>query len=347
MGISNEHQLKFNSIKGAKKLLEAVEKRFDRNAATKKTQRNLLKQQYKNFAALSSKMLDQTFDKLQKLVKPEVALKPNPKPSIPYPSSSKSDNPTPSDPIIASSSPSSTSFEGSDYILEEIETFLPTPDDLSTLDDDFDLEGDVALIEKLLNEDPYSDLPPMKNEDLKQADVTMTKPSTEEPPKLELKDLPSDLEYAFLEESDKLPVIIFKELEDEEKTALLMVLRSHKRAIVWKIFDIKGIDPCFCTHKILIEDDFKPTIQNQRRVNPNIHEVIKKEVIKLLDTRLIYPISDSLWVSPVHCVPKKDGMTVVENEDNELIPTRLVTGWRVCIDYQKLNDATPIDHFPL
>ncbi|GJS31521.1 reverse transcriptase domain-containing protein [Tanacetum coccineum] len=96
-----------------------------------------------------------------------------------------------------------------------------------------------------------------------------------------------------------------------------------------------------------MEDDFKPAIQHQRKVNPKIHKVIKKEVIKLLDAGLIYPISDSPWVSLVHCVPKKGGMTVVENEDNELIPTRLVTGWRVCIDYCKLNDATRKDHFLL
>ncbi|GKD20578.1 hypothetical protein Tco_1222281 [Tanacetum coccineum] len=96
-----------------------------------------------------------------------------------------------------------------------------------------------------------------------------------------------------------------------------------------------------------MEDDFKPAVQHQRRVNPKTHEVIKKEVIKLLDAGLIYPISDSPWVSPVHCVPKKGGMTVVTNEDNKLIPTRLVTGWRVCIDYRKLNDDTRKDHFPL
>ncbi|GKB49985.1 hypothetical protein Tco_0900738 [Tanacetum coccineum] len=121
--------------------------------------------------------------------------------------SSTSGNPTPSDPIIASSSPSLTPFEGGDFILEEIETFLRTPDELSNLDDDYyDTEGYILYLEKLLNEDPSPNLPPMKNGDLKQVDVTMTKPSIEEPPELELKDLPSHLEYAFLEGTDKLPV---------------------------------------------------------------------------------------------------------------------------------------------
>ncbi|GJU45489.1 reverse transcriptase domain-containing protein [Tanacetum coccineum] len=216
---------------------------------------------------------------------------------------------------------------------------------ISGIDDaNCDPEGDLLLLEKYLNNDPISSLPPS---DQKFEELKTVESSSDEPPELELKDLPPHLEYAFLEGTDRLPVIIAKGLKDEDKTALLKVLRSHKHAIAWKISDIKGIDPQFCTHKILMEEDAKPTVQHQRRVNPKIHEVIKQEVIKLLDAGLIYPISDSPWVSPVHCVPKKGGMTVVTNEENELIPTRLVTGWRVCIDYRKLNDATRKDHFPL
>ncbi|GJV01272.1 reverse transcriptase domain-containing protein [Tanacetum coccineum] len=182
---------------------------------------------------------------------------------------------------------------------------------------------------------------------LKVCEAKNDKSSIDEPPEVELKDLPPHLEYAFLEGDDKLPVIIAKDLSVEEKAALIKVLKSHKRAIAWKLSDIKGINLEFCTHKILMEEDYKPAVQHQRRVNPKIHDVIKKEVEKLLDAGLIYPISDSPWVSPVHCVPKKGGFTVVENDENELIPTRLVTGWRVCIDYRKLNEATRKDHFPL
>nr|GEU33415.1 reverse transcriptase domain-containing protein [Tanacetum cinerariifolium] len=183
--------------------------------------------------------------------------------------------------------------------------------------------------------------------ELKICEAKTDKSSIDEPLEVELKDLPPHLEYTFLEGDDKLPVIIAKDLSVEEKTALITVLKSQKRAIAWKLSDIKGIDPEFCILKILMEEDFKPAVQYQRRVNPKIHNVIKNEVLKLFDAGFIYPISDSPWVSPVHCVPKKDGFTIVENEKNELILTRLVTGWRVCIDYRKLNEATCKDHFSL
>ncbi|GJS35255.1 reverse transcriptase domain-containing protein [Tanacetum coccineum] len=246
---------------------------------------------------------------------------------------------------FSSGNPTSTSEPfTSEFTLEEIDAFLYDKSiSLESDHDDCDPEEDIYVLEQLLNDDPFQ-LPLM---DLKQSEVTEAKSSIEEPPDLELKDLPSHLEYAFLEENDKLPVIIAKGLKNDQKEALINVLKSHKRAIAWKITDIKGIDPRFCTHKILMEDDCKPSVQSQRRVNPKIHEVIKKEVIKLLDAGMIYPISDSPWVSPIHCVPKKGGMTVVANEENELIPTCLVTGWRVCIDYRKLNEATRKDHFPL
>ncbi|GJR99769.1 reverse transcriptase domain-containing protein [Tanacetum coccineum] len=100
----------------------------------------------------------------------------------------------------------------------------------------------------------------------------------------------------------------------EEKEQLLKVLKSHKRSIAWKIFDIRGIDLNFCTHKILMEDDFKLAIQHQRRVNTKIHEVIKAEDIKLLDAGLIYPISDSPWVSPIHIVPKKGDVRAIRRK---------------------------------
>ncbi|GJW55185.1 DNA-directed DNA polymerase [Tanacetum coccineum] len=173
-----------------------------------------------------------------------------------------------------------------------------------------------------------------------QAPKNRLKPSSIEPPKLELKELPKHLEYAFLQENNQLLVVISSALTTTEKSKLLEVLKNHKGAIAWSIADIKGIDSSFCTQKILMEDEFKPSVQPQTRVNPNIKEVVKKEVIKLLDAGLIYPISDSPWVSHVQVVPKKGGMTVVKNEKDELIPLRTVTGWRICIDYRKLNNAT-------
>ncbi|GJS33683.1 reverse transcriptase domain-containing protein, partial [Tanacetum coccineum] len=275
------------------------------------------------------------------------------------------DNPSPEyDPIVSNSSPTLTPFDESDFLLfEEADAFIAIDDEQISTDINatyYDPEGDILILEALLNSDP---LPPQPNQGDYlpeiQRDLKVVEPKKssieyaasyepkDEIPKVELKELPPHLEYAFLEENNKLPVIISKDLSQDEKTSLINVLKNRKQAIAWKLSDIRGIDPEFCSHKILLEDDYEPSVQHQRRVNPKIHDVIKKEVEKLLDAGLIYPISDSPWVSPVHCVPKKGGMTVVKNEENELVPTRLVTGWRVCIDYRKLNEATCKDHFPL
>ncbi|GJU64066.1 reverse transcriptase domain-containing protein [Tanacetum coccineum] len=268
-----------------------------------------------------------------------------------------SGNPTPGyDPIVSTSSPTLTPFGDSDFLLlEEADAFLALANDPTSPKVDesyYDPEGDILILKALLNSDPSPPpnqgnyLPEIRKE-LKLCEAKTAKSSIDEPPEVELKDLPPHLEYAFLEDNNKLPVIIAKDLSVDEKTALIKVLKSRKQAIAWKLSDIKGINPEFCSHKILMEEDYEPAVQHQRRVNPKIHDVIKKEVEKLLDAGLIYPISDSPWVSPVHCVPKKGGMTVVTNDENELVPTRLVTGWRVCIDYRKLNEATRKDHFPL
>ncbi|GJW59233.1 hypothetical protein Tco_0105964 [Tanacetum coccineum] len=267
-----------------------------------------------------------------------------------------SGNPTPYyDPIVSTSSPTHTPFGDSDFLLEEVDAFLALEDDPTSpkVDDSYyDPKGDILLLESFLNDDPSPPpnqgnyLPKIRKE-LKICETKNDKSSIDEPPEVELKDLPPHLEYLFLEGENKLPVIISKDLSVKEKASLLKVLKSHKRAIAWKLSDIKGINSEFCTHKILMEEDYKPAVQHQRWVNPKIHDVIKKEVEKLLNARLIYPISDSPWVSPVHCVPKKGGFTIVENDENELFLTRLVMGWRACIDYRKLNEATRKDHFPL
>ncbi|CAN6554938.1 unnamed protein product [Malus baccata var. baccata] len=172
-------------------------------------------------------------------------------------------------------------------------------------------------------------------------------PSVVQPPTLELKPLPSHLKYVFLGEDDTLPVIISSSLTAQEESKLVRVLKEYKTAIGWTLADIKGISPTTCMHRILLEEGSKTSREAQRRLNPPMMEVVKKEVIKLLDCGVIYPISDSKWVPPVQCVPKKSGVTVVANAENELVPQRIQTGWRVCIDYRKLNAATRKDHFPL
>ncbi|GJZ88357.1 reverse transcriptase domain-containing protein [Tanacetum coccineum] len=203
-------------------------------------------------------------------------------------------NPSPYyDPIVSISSPTLTPFDESDFLLfEEADAFIAIDDEpVSPVLNAtyFDPEGDILILDALLNSDP---LPSPDQGDYSpeiQKDLKFVKPKK------------SLVEYATSSEpKDEIPKVELKELP--------------------------------------------PHIE---RVNPKIHDVIKKEVEKLLDAGLIYLISDSPWVSPVYYVPKKGGMTVVKNEENELVPTRLVTGWRVCIDYRKLNEATCKDHFPL
>ena len=134
--------------------------------------------------------------------------------------------------------------------------------------------------------------------DLKNAEGTL-KPSIEEAPTLELKPLPAHLRYAFLGDASTLPVIIASDLSGSEEDKLLGILREFKSAIGWTIADIKGISPSYCMHKILLEEGSKPTVEQQRRLNPIMKEVVKKEILKSLVAGIIYPISDSSWVSPV------------------------------------------------
>ncbi|XP_062176030.1 uncharacterized protein LOC133881082 [Alnus glutinosa] len=156
------------------------------------------------------------------------------------------------------------------------------------------------------------------------------------------------LEFAPLESpANTLPVIIALDLLAAQEEKLLDVLKEHKEAIGWTIEDITRISPSVVMHKIHLEEDAKPSREPQRRLNPVMEEVVRAEVIKLLDAGIIYPISNSKWVSPIHVVPKKAAVAVVQNKDGELVPTRVQLGWRVCIDYHKLNTANRNDHFPL
>ncbi|CAN6685974.1 unnamed protein product [Malus baccata var. baccata] len=165
----------------------------------------------------------------------------------------------------------------------------------------------VAALESLPSQSGKS---PLSNLDSVLANKLL--PSIVQPPTLELKPLPSHLNSLTAQEEDK----------------LIRVLKEHKSAIGWTLADIKGISPTTCMHRILLEEGAKPSREAQRHLNPPMLEVVKKEVIKLLDCGVIYPIFDSRWVSPVQVVPKKSGVTVVKNEDQEIVPTRVVTGWR-------------------
>ena len=155
------------------------------------------------------------------------------------------------------------------------------------------------------------------------------------------------MKYTYLEENKKCPVVISSSLTTPQEVCLLEVLKRCKKAIGWQISDLKGISPLVCTHHIYIEEEAKPIRQPQRRLNPHMQEVVRAEVLKLLQASIIYPISNSPWVSPIQVVTKKSGITVVQNERGEEVVTCLTSGWRVCIDYRKLKAVTRKDHFPL
>ena len=167
------------------------------------------------------------------------------------------------------------------------------------------------------------------------------------PQQLDLKPLPIELKYAFLEGKMHCPVVISSLLRNPQEARLLQILHRNKKAIGWKISYLKGISPIVCTHHIYLEEESKAVRQPQRRLNSHMQEVVRVEVLKLLQADIIYPISDSSWVSPTQVVPKKSGVTKVLNEKGEEIPTRLTIGWRVCIDYRRLNEVTRKDHFSL
>ncbi|CAM8921267.1 unnamed protein product [Rhodiola kirilowii] len=163
----------------------------------------------------------------------------------------------------------------------------------------------------------------------------------------ELKPLPSNLRYEFLGSNATFPVIVGATLNEDETSKLVHVLKANRKALGYSIDDITGISPSLCMHRINLEENVKPSRELLRRLNPKLGEVVFKEITKLRDAGIIYSVSDSEWVSPIHVVPKKGGLTVVQNDKGELVPTRTVNGWRMCIDYRKLNKATKKDHFPI
>jgi hypothetical protein len=215
--------------------------------------------------------------------------------------------------------------------------------------EDFDTDQYIDEVHELLETAASAEFHPWRlpKEPLPLTSSTPPVSSLESPLKLELKPLPDKLKYVFLGANETLPVIIASDLQKDQEDNLLEVLKEHKEAIGWIVADLKGIDPSICMHRIHLEEGARPSREAQRQLNPNMKEVVMKEVVKLLDAGIIYPISDSKWISPTQVVPKKSGLTVVENAAGELIPQRPTTGWRVCIDYRKLNSHTRKDHFLL
>uniref|UniRef100_A0A2N9IPP2 Reverse transcriptase/retrotransposon-derived protein RNase H-like domain-containing protein n=1 Tax=Fagus sylvatica TaxID=28930 RepID=A0A2N9IPP2_FAGSY len=176
---------------------------------------------------------------------------------------------------------------------------------VNSLDFDDDEDSEVAHICSVLNSSQVLEVNAWrpKFEELPPRNI-MPVPSSVEAPKLELKPLPVELKYAFLGQEETFPVVISSKLNDEQESKLLKILRMHKGAIGWTIADIKGISPLICTHRIYLEDNVKPSREMQRRLNPNMKEVVRAEVLKLLDVGIIYPISDSKWKVLIRCEEK-------------------------------------------
>ncbi|KAK1696236.1 hypothetical protein QYE76_012933 [Lolium multiflorum] len=187
---------------------------------------------------------------------------------------------------------------------------------------------------------------PILKHDLPVEDLGTTPPPKEDPV-FDLKPLPDNLKYAHIDDKKIYPVIISSKLSEFEEERLLEILKKHRGAIGYTLDDLKGISPSICQHAINMEDDAKPVVEPQRRLIPKMKDVVRNEVLRLLEAGIIYPIADSRWVSHVHCVPKKGGMTIVPNDNDELIPQRVVVGYRMCIDYRKVNKVTKKDHYPL
>ncbi|GJY11053.1 hypothetical protein Tco_0379238 [Tanacetum coccineum] len=165
-----------------------------------------------------------------------------------------------------------------------------------------------------------------------------------------LKELPSHLEYSFLDGNQEFPIIISSLLSHQEKDFLLQVLSKHKASLAWKVADIKCISPSFCTYKIIMEDNFKPVMQPQRRLNPKVQDVVKDEIVKLLDVGLIYAISDRCKVGLIRWVlllqeftieikDKKGTKNLAANHLSRLENPKLEK-----LDEEAIRDSFPNEH---
>jgi hypothetical protein len=208
--------------------------------------------------------------------------------------------------------------------VEEIVNELSIEDQLgkslTTFGGDMDLKTLLEQADALLDSTPETETDTGETIETSSPNPS---PSAAEPAKRELKPLLDTLKYKYLDQSESLLVIITADLNETQEQKLLDVFKEHKEAIGWSIGDIKGINPAMVMHKIHREDNVKPSREPQRRLNPAMQELVRAEVIKILDAGIIYPISDSKWVSLIHVVPQKAGITVIKNKENELVPTRV------------------------